>query len=70
MSVLNKLEIARIDRFFMMTTDEDFLKYILENIVVDNFLMRFWTLAQYFGSKIFIPKDVPFHALQHIKNPL
>ena len=56
MSVSHKPKIARIGRFFMIAAHEDCHRYILVNIVVDNFLMRFWIVAQHFGSYIFIPK--------------
>ena len=60
MSVPHKPKIARIARFVMIATHEDFHTYILVNVVVDNFLMRFWILVQHFGSYIFIPKDASF----------
>ena len=58
--MLNKSKIARIHWFFMVAKHEDFHRYILENAVVDNFLMQFWTLAQQFGSNIFYTRRCAF----------
>ena len=44
----------------MIATHEDFLRSILENIVVDNFLMQFSTLAQDFKEQHFHTKRCVF----------